>query len=184
MNAPGGALNFGTVPPISDNKWHFICMTYNRAAGGGATLYVDGAVSSSAVNTGAWAAPVGQPILLGFTTSNPYYRAYSGGLSDVRVYNRQLTAGEIATIHSTGALIDTSALKLQLTFKTAPLPGITLTWQTTNSVLQSAPAITGPYSDVPAIGSPYYIMPTAAQTFYRYRFSNPTRALVSNPYLM
>jgi hypothetical protein len=42
---------------------------------------------------------------------------------------------------------------------------LVLTW--TNGILQSAPAVDGPYSDVPGATSPYTVAPTLSQQYFR-----------------
>ncbi len=186
FNAPGTANTITSGQGISDNDWHLITLTYDQSASGGASLYIDGVLDTTNANTAAWTAPVGQELEIGFT-SGQTLRAYNGLLDDVRVYNRQLTAAEITSLHNTGAIIDASALQMQLNFTTAPVAGLTLTWPTPNSVLQSATVASGPYSDVTAAISPYPLpVPKATgQKYYRYRFAPvaPT-SHISNPYLM
>src|SRR5262249_15485588 len=157
---------------------------------GAASIYVDGALDTGNPNSGAWSMPASQPIELGFTSGGTY-RAYDGLLDDVRVYNRQLTSGEITSLYNTGALIDTNALQMQLTFATPPVPGISLSWQATNAILLSATGtnlssavVVGTYTNVPAATSPYYVIPKSSQRYFRYRIPNAPRSLVSNPYLM
>jgi len=185
FHAPGQWVQLNSARNISDNKWHLIVVTYNSATGGGATLYIDGAVDTAAVNTGPWPTmPVGKPLHAGFSDDG-VLRAYTGLLDDVRVYNRQLTSGEVATIYSNGSLIDTNALQMQLNFNTAPVNGIIMSWQAAGAVLQSSPTVNGTYMNVPASSSPYYVVPAASQGYYRYLVPNATpQTRVSNPYLM
>ncbi len=183
FSAPGNVNVISGSASISDNKWHLITLTYDRSAIGSASLYVDGVLDGTSGNSTAWSMPAGAPIEIGFTSGGTV-RDYDGLLDDVRVYNRQLTALEVASVFATSAIVDTNALQMQFTFATAPVPGISLSWQATNSVLQSAPVVTGTYSNVPAATSPYYVVPRATQKYYRYGIPNNPRALLSNPYLM
>ena len=189
FNTPDTENYFSSVKNVSDNNWHLIVLTYDTSAAGGAALYIDGTLDTTNANIAAWSPPAGKELEIGFTSDtnapSSSLRAYNGQLDDVRVYNRQLTAAEVATIYSSGSLIDTSALQMQLTFNTAPVSGFSLTWPTPSSVLQSASTANGTYTDVSAAVSPYYIVPKTNQKYYRYRFSPVAPSTkVTNPYLM
>ncbi len=183
FNAPGTANVISSVKNVSDNKWHLVILTYDQSVSGGAALYVDGTLDTTNGNSAAWSAPVGKQWEIGFSSAGTL-RAYDGLVDDVRFYNRQLTAAEVTSVFNTGALVDTNALQMQLNFNAAPGPGLIMTWHAGNSVLQSAPVVTGTYSDVSAASSPYYVAPSARQKYYRYRFPNAPQSLVSNPYLL
>ena len=91
----------GTVN-VSDNQWHHIAVTMNTGSGQPVTLYVDGALATTANNTAAWGGAAngwtsGQPIEIG-RSHDSYWRKYNGLLDDIRFYNRNLTATEIAQI--------------------------------------------------------------------------------------
>jgi hypothetical protein len=119
---------------------------------------------------------------LGLSHNTNSWQAYVGLLDDVRFYNRVLTPSEITSAYG-GALVDTTALIMQLNFTAAPGPGVNLTWKCGDAVLQSADSVNGPYTDVPGAASPYSISVQATAKFYRYRGHTP-QVLVSNPYLM
>jgi hypothetical protein len=103
-------------------------------------------------------------------------------MDDVRFYNRALTDSEVLSAYG-GALVDTNALVMQLNFTAAPGQGITLTWQATDVVLQSADLVVGPYTDLPGAVSPYNVSVQKTAKFYRYRGHTPA-VIISNPYLM
>jgi hypothetical protein len=44
-----------------------------------------------------------------------------------------------------------------------------LSWSDARAVLQSAPAVTGPYTDVPGASSPYTVPLTGSQQYFRLR---------------
>ncbi len=174
---------FESSATISDEKWHHIAVTYDQSASGTTTLYVDGAQDSFNFNMAAWSWPAGEEIELGLS-HDPGWGAYTGLMDDVRIYSRILTAAEIKSIHAGDALVDTNTLQLRLNFDAAPLPGFILSWQLSDAVLQSADAVTGPYTDLPSAVSPYSVSAQAATKFYRYRRTTPPQAVISNPYLM
>jgi hypothetical protein len=181
FDAPNGGNGLTSVADVSDNKWHFVALTFDQSSSGEVGLYIDGALDSTNGNTAAWSWTAGQPLEIGYS-SDSTYRAYNGVLDDVRYYSTVLTASQIAAIRTSGAVADTNDLQMQFNFTTAPGAGIVLTWKETSAVLQSAASLSGPWVDVTGVSSPYTIVPSAAQQFFRYRYV--TQSLASNPYLM
>ena len=177
----GGIVNTFTVANVSDDNWHHVAMTYDTAVG--VQFYVDGAVDNSGANSaGSWSWPAGQEIELGLSHDN-HWRAYDGLLDDVRIYNRQLTDTEVASVYNTGALVDSTALKMRLNFDSTNLAlGITVTWQNTNATLQSSSAITGPWINMPSATSPYRAEIQPGQTYFRY--THAPVSIKTNPYDM
>jgi len=167
---------------LTDTNWHSVVVTYDQSGTGQASLYIDGSFEFSYVNQASWAWPAGQQIEIG-ASQNSGLDPYSGLLDDVRLYNRILTATEVASIYSSNALVDTDALVLQLNFDAAPGPGVTLSWQCTDGTLQSANSILGPWTDVPTVGSVYSVSTQKGTKFYRYHGHTPVTK-ISNPYLM
>jgi len=169
----------GTVN-VSDDNWHHVAVVNDD--GFGTLIYVDGVEDTEEDNPGSWAWPASLPIVLGMS-SDSFWQPYNGDLDDVRFYNRNLTAAEVASAYHTASLVDTTALKLQLNFSSAHLnPGIKVSWQNTNAVLQSATAITGPWTNAPAAVSPYQAEIQPVRTFFRY-VHTPV-SIQSNPYDM
>ena len=93
--------------------------------------------------------------------------SFDGQMDDFRIYNRILTAGEIASIYASDALVDTSALKLRFNFTTSGI-GRSVTWPF--GTLLSSPGV-GPaasWTPVPGAEAPVYpFMPTDAAKFFR-----------------
>jgi len=179
---PTGNTSLNSMGAVSDNKWHFVALTFDQTSSGGATWYIDGVFDTSTGNAGPWTWPAGQPLEIGYSTDTATWRPYNGLLNDVRYYSTVLTTNQIATIYSSGALVDTNDLQMQFTFAAAPSGGIVLTWGEVSAVLQSAANVNGPWADVTGVSSPYTIIPAATQQFFRYRYT--TQSWVSNPYLM
>lgn len=179
----GGIGAFTSVAtPSADNRWHQIALVYDQTGSTATILYVDGQLDTSD-DLGAWSWPSpSQELELGLSHNTNTWQAYNGLLDDVRYYNRGLSATEVASAY-TGALVDTNALVMQLNFTTAPGSGINLTWQCPDAVLQSAPSVNGPYTDIPGAVSPYSVSVQSAAQFYRYRGHTPI-VIVANPYLM
>jgi hypothetical protein len=179
-----GALQT-TNTALSNNHWHQVAVVYDQSTtgvlSGALQFYIDGQADSSSVIGADWSWQPGQELEFGLSHDTNSWQAYNGVMDDVRFYNRALTATEIASAYQ-GALVDTNALVMQLNFTTAPGSGISLTWQCTDSVLQSASLITGPFTDLPGAVSPYIVSTQSGAKFYRYR-RTPV-VVVSNPYLM
>jgi hypothetical protein len=172
-----------TTQGVSDNKWHFVALSFDGSAAGSTFVYIDGQLGVSNANLGPYSFTIGQPLEIGYS-SDPSWRDYNGLLDDVRYYNTNLTSNQISTIYTTGGIVNTNDLQLQFNFTSAPGSAISLSWQQSSAVLQSAPAITGPWKDLPGAASPYPIVPGAGQQFFRYRYTHTPQSLVSNPYLM
>ena len=180
--APNDDNNISSTISVSDNKWHFVALTFDQTTNGGAALYVDGAAAVTNGNSGiSYTWPAGQALQIGFD-STTFYRDYNGVLDDVRYYNSILSASEISSIYSSGAVADAADLQFQFNFTAAPGEGIVLSWLETTAVLQSATSLDGPWTDVTGASSPYTIVPAVSQQFFRYRYTPTTEN--SNPYLM
>jgi hypothetical protein len=167
---------------VTDDRWHHITVTYDQNAGGYIGIYTDSVLTGLNYSNDPWTWPAGQPIELGHS-HDTHWKSFDGLLDDVRIYNRILTDPEIVIADATGALIDTSALKVRLNFDTKPILGVGISWNASGAVLQSATAVTGPFTDVsPAVPSPYYQLAQPSPKFFRYRRSPVS--LQSNPYDM
>src|SRR6266498_919228 len=161
----GGANSFSTVGNPSDDTWHHIAYVYDQSASGSITIYIDGVQDRSQNNSRAWAWTPSQRIELG-RSHDSFWRAYNGQLDDFRIYNRILTAAEVADIASTGALVDAAALKVRFNFDA--LAGLTLTW--TCGTLEATPSLNPSsihWTTVVGALSPYLVDPSAPMQFYR-----------------
>ncbi len=182
VHSPSGAFgDFSSTRAVSDTNWHHIAFVYEQTSGGLVNLYIDGAPDSGGDNAGAWTWPAGQEIELG-RSHDSQWRPYDGLMDDFRVYSRELTQAEIASVVSTAAVVDPSTLQVRFSFDAPPVPGLTVSWQSGAAVLQSADAVTGPYTDLPSAASPYYVEVQPGPQFYRYRHAPVL--LNSNPFDM
>jgi hypothetical protein len=91
----GGANVTSSAPNVADGNWHNVIAVINFFGAGGAAIYVGGSPATLTGNTPQTPAPTGQPVLIGGRSGS--FTA-NGSLDDVRIYNRALTAGEIAQI--------------------------------------------------------------------------------------
>jgi hypothetical protein len=182
--APNGAISTSSSKNVSDNKWHFVALSFNQGTNGFADVYIDGALDSTNANNGPWTWPSG-PLQIGYSTDS-FWRAYNGNLDGIRYYSAVLNASQISSIYSSGnsdAEVDPADLQLEFDFTTAPGEGLILSWQQSAATLESAPTVTGPWTPVP-VSSPYTIVPTASQQFFRYIYTHTPQSLISNPWLM
>jgi hypothetical protein len=166
IQAQNNYNHFDSIANISDNNWHHIAITYDQSALGGVTLYVDGVQDSTALNSAAWSWPVGQVFELGRDTryDGGYWETYNGLMDDFRIYNRILTAPEVAQATG-GAVVDSNALQVQFNFNNPP-GGLAVTWP--YGSLQSAPGVKGSYTTVSNVTSPFPVAPASSpQTYFR-----------------
>ncbi len=101
-------VNFYSVdvntPRASDGKWHFIGQTFNGSV---TTLYVDGVVATdvTVVNgTDGSGLGYGNADHNGYLGQTPTFAnsAFGGLIDDVRLYNRVLSAAEVAQLYKLG----------------------------------------------------------------------------------
>ena len=97
MQPNGGGSNLFTTVRVDDNQWHHIAFTFNRAAGGTDTFYVDGVARGSVTHATAWAWPTTQAIMLG-RSHDAYWHRYNGLLDEVRHYDALLSAAQVAQV--------------------------------------------------------------------------------------
>ena len=101
-----GYVTKGDTPAITLNTWHHIVVTNDSVTSGATNLkvYVDGAqvtltteTSSTSYTTGT-----GRSAFGGFFNNQNYPQRlfYNGSISNMRMYNRILTADEVATLYS------------------------------------------------------------------------------------
>ena len=96
---------YGLYVTLSPNVWHYLCMsrsgtTQTVNADGGAQI-VTQTVSGSAVDT--------TPVRIGTSYNTPSADTFNGSIDEVRIYNRALSATEVAGLYQSGlAKINTS----------------------------------------------------------------------------
>jgi len=167
--AGGAGEGPSDVASMTDGLWHhFVAVSDADGAPFGTALYVDGVLHS--VQTA-------KPALTGndkhlFIGENPeaLNRQFNGQLDDIGIWNRVLSAEEVAAIWNSGAGRPLSA------FPAAPKPagvsiarsanGVSITYTGT---LQSADSVSGPWTDVAGATSPYGTAASGAQKYFRSR---------------
>lgn len=78
---------------LGDGAWHQVGMVFNVGVTGGTTLYIDGAAVATTTITSA---SQNVAVVLASGTAG-VSQSFSGLIDEVRIYNRMLSAGEIAS---------------------------------------------------------------------------------------
>jgi hypothetical protein len=90
------ALVSSSSGSVTASAWHFVAVTYD--ASGNCVFYIDGAAAGSGTNLQSF---YSNPIYLGANGNNgSIAEFFSGGLNDVRIYNRALSATEINDLYN------------------------------------------------------------------------------------
>jgi hypothetical protein len=98
VQAYGGGVNsFATQGSVNDGLWHHVAYVYNQSDTGHINVYIDGALSGSQTNSGAWSWPLLQQIEIGLSHDG-YWFGFNGALDEFRFYNRELSAAEVTII--------------------------------------------------------------------------------------
>ena len=92
-----GGNSFATQGSVNDGVWHHVAYVYDQSDTGHINIYIDGALNGSQTNSGAWSWPVGQQLEIGLSHDG-YWFGFNGALDEVRFYNRELSAAEVAII--------------------------------------------------------------------------------------
>ena len=103
---PGGNTDTSTSF-ITINAWHHLCVTITF--GGSATLYVNGLVKSTIQNVLTTLTPTPTIFNIGARVTKNY-AIPNGFIDDVRLYNRALSAGEVALLVSATSIPTLSML--------------------------------------------------------------------------
>ena len=89
--------------PLNDGNWHYIVITYD---GQNATAYIDGqSLGAQSYSNSLNTKPTALTLACSF---DGYYGCFSGDLDEVAVYNKVLTATQVATHYHTGGYIKKS----------------------------------------------------------------------------
>jgi hypothetical protein len=109
-----GAWRYCTSPTTVDSGWHFIAGTYSALTDKTLRLYVDGILIKETALSGLSTYQIRQTLYVA-RIGNPFDTRYAKGLiDDVRVYNRALSASEIADLYNNPHAGPTQGLVLWL----------------------------------------------------------------------
>ena len=100
--ADGEGANIQTTAAmVTDGTWHHVAYAYDQTVPGFVSFYVDGVLDSSLTNSRAWSWAAAQPLQIG-ASQDPWWAGFTGCLDDFRVYDRVLSASEVADIAGLG----------------------------------------------------------------------------------
>lgn len=90
---------------LADGNWHLVTVSYTYGTGSSMKLYVDGtSAAGSWISGDGNSLPsgrnAGETLTIGSTTGGA--SAMTGSLDDVRIYNRALSATEVANLYNVG----------------------------------------------------------------------------------
>jgi hypothetical protein len=89
---------FNSTTSVMDDRWHHVAYVFNQAAAGTVTCYIDGVASGSGTNQSpSWSWNPSQQIEIG-RSHDTTWRRFEGELDDVRFYNVELSAANIALL--------------------------------------------------------------------------------------
>jgi hypothetical protein len=155
-----------TTQTIVANNWYHLVLTYD---GDLFTMYVNGIARASAPYPGFYqngdVPSIGSanyhytysgsgPSVLGWRSDNGF-NPFSGNMDDVAFYNKALTAQQVQNHFQ-------NTVKLTITQSGSD---VIISWPL--GTLQSAPVVTGTYTNVTGAGSPLTVPASAAQSYYR-----------------
>jgi len=156
------ANEFSTTANPTDGQWHHVAYVYDQPAIGFVAFYVDGVLDGAHNNSRSWYWVPEETLELG-KSHDTFWSGYTGFFDDFRIYNRVLSADEIAQL---AGVVIRPTLTISVTGSTA-----TLSWFQTGFLLQENSDVSNQsgWTDV-SNGSVSPVMVTIAQTgakFYR-----------------
>jgi hypothetical protein len=162
--AAGSRANqLATAANPSDGKWHHVAYVYDQTAKGYVGFYVDGVLDGTHNNSLSWYWVTDETLELGLS-HDTYWSAYHGYLDDFRIYNRVLSASEIAGLAGVAPTPPT------LNFSVAG-GKLTLSWTQTGFTLQQNNSLTNSsgWADVPNgnVSPVVMTLPPTGANFYR-----------------
>ena len=88
--------NEWTIPNLVDGKWHHLAVTYDGTI---ITAYLDGASLGSQTPPSTPAVTSGTSLFIGRDNMTANY--FSGGISDIKIYNKALSSADITSLYDT-----------------------------------------------------------------------------------
>ncbi|MBK9308528.1 MAG: cadherin domain-containing protein [Nitrospira sp.] len=111
----GSSWNFTTSSvSLTGTGWHHVAYAFNDAANS-ATLYLDGVVVASSTNTSSIAYTLGANTFIGKHGNGSTTADFAGNIDDARIYNRALSATEVATLANDVNLTDSDTVAITVT---------------------------------------------------------------------
>jgi hypothetical protein len=150
----------GVVP--QSNTWYHVAGTWGT---NGINIYVNGALTGNNPYTGP--APAFTKYNLIGRSSWPQSQI-DGRVDEVEIFNRALSQGEIYAIYAAGPAGKCKPCNQEMLVSTNLGGSYVLTWPC-GGMLQSAPTLQGPWTDLPDAVSPYAMPACASNSFYRFK---------------
>lgn len=168
---PSSPITAISVPHVvGAGTWHQVFASADRDAGT-AALYVDGVnVTAPGTNAIVTDFEINTNVALGCFTNNHWF--LDGAMDEARIesgiHSPAWVWASWATVAETNFATFGSVVLPAVSLQVQTINGqVVLTW--TGGVLQSAPFVTGPYTDMMGVTSPYTNSPSGTQQFYRVR---------------
>lgn len=102
-----------TTAAYNDGRWHHIVGTYDGSSNAtGMAIYIDGSVAGTAISANNLTASMltTAPMCFGARGQAPLLFPFAGVAHDFFIYDKQLSAGEVATIHASHCPPDLTAV--------------------------------------------------------------------------
>lgn len=169
FNNGAGGVDLFSSNSVTDNAFHHVAATYDGVK---MKVYRDGLLDGERTMNQPITYVAGDPVWIGRRQYAPIPGYYPGLIDELSIYNRALSAVEIAAIHAAGSNGKCGSLKI------AALPNaVRLSWPTnaTGYLLETNSAVTSPagwgvlMSNYSVLNGDYFVTNTidVATRFYR-----------------
>lgn len=159
---PSG-LNVGGNTAVDDSNWHHIAYVYTWLPFGIVSFYVDGKLDAELTHgdPGAW--PLDRPLEFG-QSHDTYWPPYAGYMDDIYIFNRVLTATEVAEVMAGLSLPPAMSFGVEGN-------KLTITWSAVGYILQQNDSLgnAAGWADISGATTGTYTvtMPTTGNNYYR-----------------
>jgi len=169
LSISGTYVDAGTRVVQPDGLWHFIAVSVSQSTGK-MLFYIDGMSNSVAAVTPGSVFNT-NPLWVGgsqYGDFNGNDRHWTGDIDELEIYSRALSTNELASIFNAGSCGKCKpCCYLETLYITRySTTSVELTWAGCGT-LQSATAVTGPWTDVPGATSPYIAPIVGTAKFFR-----------------
>jgi fibronectin type 3 domain-containing protein/regulation of enolase protein 1 (concanavalin A-like superfamily) len=157
----GGVLVTNPTVTLVSNTWYFVAAT---ADGTNVSLYLNGSLLKSLPGTMTNYYNSADPFRIGYGVLDGSGNYFKGAIDEVALFNRALTAGQLQALYTVAFAVPNVVMNIQ------PLgTNVTLIWSPAVGTLQSAPDVSGIYTNVPGATAPYTNPISGPQKFFRVR---------------